>query len=104
MPSKVDKVKLTRDQDRRSKVTDDQITEMRKLYDQGFTQCAIAKMFEISQSAVCYIVSEKARKTLREYRQAHPPKRRTPEEARLYARDLRKYKTELMKGEKSSGL
>lgn len=96
MPSPFDGIKLTRAQDRRAKVTDKEVTEMRSLYAKGTTQKAIAEMFHISQSAVSYIVSEKAHEHLREYRQINKPKRRTKEEAALYSRELRKYKKEIL--------
>lgn len=99
MPSKYDKVRLNRMQDRRSKVTDEQVLKMRKLYEAGTTQKAIATMYGISQSAVCYIVSQKAREHLKEYRKSNPPKRRTAEEMRIYVKDLRKYKKEIAKKE-----
>lgn len=68
---------------------------MRKMYAKGYTQKAIAEIFEASQSTVCYIVSEKAHKNLAEYRKVNPPKRRTKEEARIYQRNLRSYKMKI---------
>lgn len=97
MPSPVDSLKLNRTQDRRAKATEEEVAEMKNLYDKGATQKAIAEMFNMSQSAVSYIVSHKARENLRKYRQKNPPKRRTKEEAALYMRDLRKYKKEILK-------
>lgn len=96
MPSKADKIKLSRQQDRRTKFTDKQIEEMRELYANGSMQKAIAEVFECSQSTVCYIVSETAHKNLAEYRKINPPKRRTTEEAREYMKNLRKYKKAIM--------
>lgn len=97
MSSKLDKIVLTRAQDRRTKLSDEQIEEIRNLYSSGFTQKAIAGQFEVCQSTVAYIVSDKCRETLRNYRLNNPPKRRTREEAKLYMRDLRAYKRELLK-------
>lgn len=97
MPSPVDSLNLNRAQSRRAKATDEDVAEMRRLYSKGITQKAIAEMFNMSQSAVSYIVSPKARETLRKYRQRNPPKRRTKEEAALYMRDLRKYKKDILK-------
>lgn len=98
MPCKVDKMKLNREQDRRAKFTAEQVKEMRKLYAKGYTQKAIAEIFRANRSTVGYIVSDKARHHLADYRKEHPPKRRTREEARQYARDLRRYKNLLVKG------
>ena len=97
MPSPVDSLNLNRAQSRRAKATDEDVAEMRRLYSKGITQKAIAEMFNMSQSAVSYIVSSKSRETLRKYRQKNPPKRRTKEEAALYMRDLRKYKKDILK-------
>ena len=97
MPSPVDALNLSRAQSRRAKASDEDVAEMRRLYSKGLTQKAIAEMFNMSQSAVSYIVSPKARENLRKYRQKKPPKRRTKEEAALYMRDLRKYKKDILK-------
>lgn len=95
MPCKVDKIKLNRNQDRRARVTGEQVKEMRELYEKGYTQKAIAEIFGVCRSTVCYIVSEKAHKRLAEYRKHNHPKRRTTEEAREYARNLRSYKMKI---------
>jgi predicted transcriptional regulator len=100
MPSPIDKIVLTRKQDRRYKTTKEDCEEMRKLYKKGFTQKEIAKKFGVCQATVGYIVSEKVKATLHEYRQKNPPKRRTTEEAREYMRALREYKRKLSKEEK----
>lgn len=97
MPSPIDKIRLSRKQDRRSKFTDEQVKEMRDLYAAGYTQKAIADLFGTHQSTVGYIVSEKAHQHLAEYRKINPPKRRTREEQTVYMRELRKYKRILMK-------
>ena len=96
MPSAVDKIRLTRKQDRRAKFSDKQVNEMKKMYANGYSQKAIAELYEVSQSTVCYIVSEKAHQHLAEYRKINPPKRRTSEESRLYAKNLRSYKKSLI--------
>lgn len=93
-----DKIKLNRKQDRRARFTDEEVNEMRELYAKGWTQKVIAEHYGTHQSTVGYIVSEKARKHLAEYRKVNPPKRRTKEEAKVYMRDLRKYKRDLIKG------
>ena len=98
VPSKIDKMRLNREQDRRARFTDEQVKEMRRLYAEGYTQKAIAEIFESPQSTVCYIVSDKAHQNLARYRKLNPPKRRTTEESRNYMRDLRKYKKSLFDG------
>lgn len=102
MPSPADKIRLTRAQDRRAKVTEEQCEEMRALYGEGMPQYAIAKKYGISKSAVCYIVSPKAHENLRKYRQINPPKRRTKEEMKIYKRSLRAYKKQFYKAKKPS--
>lgn len=99
MASPIDKVRLTRKQDRRARFDDEQVKEMRELYAQGWTQKAIAERYGANQSTVCYIVSEYARDGLAKYRKINPPKRRTKEEACGYMRNLRQYKKDLLKGE-----
>lgn len=101
MPSKSDKIKLTRAQDRRAKATDEQVKEMRELYAKGATQKAIAEKYGLSRQTVCYIVNEKAHANLAEYRKKNPPKRRTKKEAAAYMRDLRKYKTSIYREQKA---
>lgn len=96
MPSKVDKYRLSRKNDRRCRATDDDVQSMRELYCGGITQKTIADIFGVSQSTVSYIVSSQARANLAEYRKINPPKRRTKEEARDYARELRSYKRGLV--------
>lgn len=98
MPSAIDKIKLNRKQDRRARFTDEEVNEMRELYAKGWTQKAIAEQYGTHQSTVGYIVSENSHKHLAEYRKTNPPKRRTKDEAKVYMRELRKYKRTLLKG------
>ena len=100
MPSKVDKILLSRFQDRRCKLTDEQVEEIKELYLVGYTQKEIGRKFGVCQSTIGYIVSKKSKETLRNYRLVNPQKRRSKEEAKLYMRNLRKYKNEII--EKSS--
>lgn len=99
MPSKLDKMRLPRELDKRVKVTVSQREEMRKLYREGWTQQEIADKYGVSRTTVVYIVSQKANKELRKesnrkYRETHPTKRRTNEEQNVYARELRERKRE----------
>ena len=96
MPSVVDKIKLSREQDRRVRFNDDEITEIRELYASGLSQKAIAEIYGTCQSTISYIVSDKVREHLAEYRKVNPPKRRTKEEAREYMVGLRKYKKKIL--------
>ena len=95
MPSKIDKLSLTRSQDRRCKLSDEQVERIKELYLEGYTQKEMGTKFGVCQSTIGYIVSNKSKETLRNYRLENPPKRRTKEEAKLYMRDLRQYKKEI---------
>lgn len=95
MPSKIDKFNLTRAQDRRAKLSDEQVEEIKDLYSKWHTPKEIAIKFGVCQHTISYIVSKKSRETLRKYRLKNPPKRRTREGSKLYMRDLRRYKKEI---------
>lgn len=95
MANRIDKIPMPRSHDRRVKITDDQRRQMKRLYNAGWTQQEIADQFGVSKSAVCYVVSPKAAVNLRYYRQEHPRKPRTPEESRIYMRELREYKSNI---------
>ena len=103
MPSPADKIRLTREQDRRAKVTEAQCEEMCALWNEGMLQREIAEKYGMSQSAVSYIVSQQARDNLRKYRQINPPRRRTREEENEYLRDLRSYKKQILKEKQENG-
>lgn len=96
MPSKFDRIKLNREQDRRARFTNEQVTEMREMYSKGYTQKAIAEIFKTKQCTVCYIVSDKARQHLSEYKKENPSKRQTKDERNKYLRELRQYKKSLV--------
>lgn len=95
MQCKYEKLKLTRAQDRRAKATDEQVREMRELYENGMTQREIAQKYGLGRSTVCYIVSDRARENLAKYMKIHPRRRRTKKEAAEYMRELRSYKKSL---------
>jgi hypothetical protein len=98
MASKVDKLLLSRDVDRRAVLTEKQVEEIRSLYETGgYTQKALAVKYGVCQSTISYLVSVVAKKTLCEYKQKHPSKRRNRDEAREYVRNLRQYKKTLLK-------
>ena len=103
MPSPVDKIRLTREQDRRAKVTEAQCEEMCALWNEGMLQREIAEKYGMSQSAVSYIVSRQARENLRKYRRKNPPRRRTRQQANEYLRDLRSYKKQILKEKQENG-
>lgn len=99
MPSPIDKIVLTRKQDRRYKTTHEDCEEMRKLAEQGFTREEIAQRFGVSHTTVTYIVNPKAREKQREYKKKNPNKSRPTEEGREYMRSLRERKRKLLEEE-----
>ena len=101
MPSKIDKYKLSRKHDRRCKTSEEEVIKIQELYFMGFSQKVIADTFGISQSTVSYLVSDKAKSNLAEYRRWNPPKRRTKTEAREYTKALRAYKKKLIEDEQN---
>ena len=101
MPTKIDTYKLPRKHDRRCKATEEEVIKMQELYYLGFSQQVIADTFGISQSAVSYLVSDKAKSSLAEYRKYHPSRNRTKAEAREYSKALREYKKKLLETEEA---
>lgn len=56
MPLKIDKLRLTRAQDRRTKLSDEQVAEIINLYSKGFTQKSIANKFGVRQNTISFLV------------------------------------------------
>ena len=102
MPSKIDSYKLPRKHDRRYRTSEKDVIKMKELYIAGISQKSIADIFGISQSAVSYAVSDRAKANLAEYRKNHPPKQRTKSQARDYARALRAYKKKIIQIDEES--
>lgn len=104
MPSKIDKYKLPREHDRRCKTSEEEVIKMQELYYLGFSQRVIADTFGLSQSAVSYVVSDKAKSSLANYRRRHPSRNRTKDEAREYAKELRAYKKQLIEQDNTESI
>jgi predicted transcriptional regulator len=100
LPSKIDKYKLSREHDRRCKVSEEEVIKIQELYFMGFGQQVIADTFGISQQAVSYLVNDRSRANLADYRRWNPPKNRSKAEAREYSKALRAYKKKLIENEK----
>lgn len=91
----IDSYKLPREYDKRVKLTEDEVCEIKQLYSEGLlTQHEIASMFYVSQSCICYIVNPKALSKCKANRQKCKPRKK--EIAKLYARDLRQRKRALL--------
>lgn len=97
MASRFDKVKLTRDQDRRFKLSEADVELMRNLYENGSSKAALAKRFGVSWNTVSYNVSEDTRErclsSMKKYSTSRTP--RSKEWRASYMRELRDYKRTL---------
>ena len=98
MASKFDSIRLTREQDRRYKLSEEQIAEMRRLYADGVNGPELSRRFGVSANCVYYHVNDdrkaKARASMKEYNLVRPPRPRA--ERTAYARELRSYKRKLL--------
>jgi hypothetical protein len=99
MASKIDAVRLTREQDRRYKLSVEDVELMKSLYQSGETKSALARRFGVCINTVrCYLSEEEREKSLaamREYSHIRAPRDKAAR-AR-YVRELRTYKKELSK-------
>ena len=104
MPYKSEKIKLKGLQDRRRKLTDEDIEEIKSLYvPHVFGAQKIANMFGVSKRTIQVIVSPQCKETMQQYRKEHwRDFQRKGEDWAKTIRDHRKYKQELyLKGELS---
>lgn len=102
MPYKSEKIKLKPTQDRRRKLTDEDIEEIKKLYVPNvFGTQKIANMFGVSKRTIQLIVSPQVKETVQRYRKEHWREfQRKGEEWNKTMREHRRYKQELyVKGE-----
>lgn len=102
MPYKSEKIKLQGMQDRRRKLTDEDIAEIKELYvPHVFGAQKIANMFGVSKGTILAIVSPQRKETLKQYRKEHW--REFKQDKADWAETMRKhrqYKQELyLKGE-----
>ena len=102
MPYKSEKIKLSPNQDRRRRLTDEQKEEIKKLYATGLIgQRPLAKQFGVSRSLIQIIVNpeiaEKKKQRIKEHWRDYRPSK---EEWAKTIREYRHYKQELyLKGE-----
>ena len=101
---RIDRIRLTHDQDRRTKLTEAQVAQMRALYAEGVTKAELGRRFGVTCVCAAYNVDEKLRERDREktraYNRARP--KRPTEECTAYMRDLRNYKRKLLIEKKES--
>lgn len=102
MPYKSSSIKLSEAQDRRRKLTDDQKEQIKRIYAEGkLGTRPIAKMFNVSRSAIQIIVNPAIAQRRHEYVAQHwRDYRPSKEEWAETIREHRRYKQELyLKGE-----
>ena len=102
MPYKSEKIKLQGMQDRRRKLTDEDIEEIKKLYvPHVFGAQKIANMFGVSKRTILVIVSPQCKETVQKYNKEHwREHQQKGEEWSATMREHRRYKQELyLKGE-----
>lgn len=102
MPYKSEKIKLSKEQDRRVKLTTQQREEIGKLYATGcYSLNDLAKMYEISKKTVLLIVNKDSAERAKEYRKEHWQEwaRKGKEHAEAIKK-TRQYKQELYKAGK----
>ena len=99
MPYKSEKIKLSREQDRRVKLTDSQREEIRNLYGTGlYSLNDLAKKFNVSKKTVLLIVNDESAKRAKEYRKEHWKEwHRTGKEHNEAIKKTRRYKNKLYK-------
>ena len=102
MPYKSEKIKLSREQDRRVKLSDKQREEIKELYGTGFFSLNdLAKRFEVSKKTILLIVNPESAENAKRYRKENWREwQRKGEEWNEIIRNTRRYKQSLMlKGE-----
>lgn len=99
MPYKSEKIKLSREQDRRVKLTDKQREEIKELYGTGFYSLNdLAKKFKCSKKTVLLIVNAESAAKAKQYRKENWKQwQGTKEEHREAIKNTRRYKNELYK-------
>jgi hypothetical protein len=102
MPYKSEKIKLSREQDRRVKLTDEQREDIRKLYGTGcYSLNGLAKQYNVSKKTVLLIVNEESAEKAKQYRKEHWKEwQRKGEEHNKAIKNTRRYKNELYKSGK----
>ena len=102
MPYKSEKIKLDGMQDRRRKLTDEDIAEIKEMYIPNvFGAQRIANLFGVSKGTIMAIVSPQRQESMKKYTKEHWREfQRKGDERNKAMRDYRHYKQELyLKGE-----
>lgn len=104
MPYKSEKMKLSKEQDRRIKLTDEQREEIKYKYSTGFySQRALASEYKVSRRLITFVLDEEKAKRAAELlkeRRADGRYKPTKEEWAATMKEHRRYKQQLyIKGE-----
>lgn len=104
MPYKSEKIKLSKEQDRRIKLTDEQKAEIRDKYSTGlYSQRILAKEYNVSRRLITFVLDDEKKKRSAELLKERKSDGRynpTKEEWAKTVREHRRYKQELyLKGE-----
>lgn len=104
MPYKSEKIKLSKEQDRRIKLTDEQRQEIRDKYATGlYSQRNLASEYNVSRRLITFVLDDEKRKKCAEAfkeRKSDGRYKPTKEEWAKTMREHRRYKQELyLKGE-----
>lgn len=104
MPYKSEKIKLSREQDRRVKLSDEQREEIKKKFELGiYSQRALAREYNVSRRLISFILfpdkAELAKEQLKE-RKADGRYKPSKEQWAATVREHRRYKQELYKAGK----
>lgn len=98
MPEKVDKMKLSQEQDRRRKLTDEQKEEIRKLYSTGMHSLnSLAREYGVSKKTILLIVNPDSKAKSDARIKAHWQDYYDREEHNKAIKNLRNYKKDLLK-------
>ena len=99
MPYKSEKIKLSRSQDRRIKLTDEQREEIRHKYSTGlYSQRALAKEYKVSRRLITFVIdNEKYQKCREQFKERRANGKYKPdkEEWAKTMREHRHYKQKL---------
>lgn len=99
MPYKSAAIKFQGLQDRRRKLTDEQVEDIKKLYVPNVVSAAqLARMFNVSKKTILLIVSKQVKGTQQQYNKEHWRERRTytKDEWASVMREHRQYKHKLL--------
>ena len=99
MPYKSEKIKLTRSQDRRIKLTDEQREEIREKYSTGlYSQRALAREYGVSRRLITFVIDDtKYQKCREQFKERRADGRYKPDKEKWAKtmREHRRYKQKL---------